>query len=66
MNYNLEFISNEDLYNHVKETINKYRYSITFTEFTKNILDPIKMTFDSSVYWKTIEEVIENEIIRCK
>ncbi len=63
-NYNLSFISNEDLFNHVKETILKYRFKITLKEFNKNLIDPIKLTFDSKVYSKTIEEIIESESIR--
>ncbi len=45
-NYNLSFISNEDLFNHVKETILKYRFKITLKEFNKNLIDPINLTFD--------------------
>jgi len=63
-NYNLSFINNEDLFNHVKETIQKYRFKITLKEFNKNLIDPIKLTFDSKVYGKTIEEIIESESIR--
>ncbi|WP_297485301.1 Eco47II family restriction endonuclease, partial [Sulfurimonas sp.] len=33
-------------------------------EFNKNLIDPIKLTFDSKVYGKTIEEIIESESIR--
>ncbi len=63
-NYWLSFISNEDLYNHVKETVLKYRFNLNLEEFTKNIIDPIKLTFDSKVYNKTVEEVIQSEVIR--
>jgi len=63
-NYNLSFISNEDLFKHVKETIQKYRFKITLKDFNKNLIDPIKLTFDSKVYGKTIEELIESESIR--
>lgn len=45
--YNLTFIDNEDLFNHVKETIEKYRFKINLKEFNKNLIDPIKLTFDS-------------------
>ncbi len=62
--YNLDFISNNDLFNHVKETINKYRFSINLKEFNKNLIDPIKLTFDSKVYGKTIEEIIDMETVR--
>jgi len=62
--YNLPFISDKDLYLHVKETVEKYRFSINLKEFNKNLVDPIKLTFDSKVYGKTVEEMIENESIR--
>lgn len=53
-NYNLGFISDKDIYNHVKETIESYRREITLDQFNKNIVDPIKLTFDSKVYGKSI------------
>ncbi len=62
--YNLSFISDENLFNHVKETIKKYRFKINLKEFNKNLIDPIKLTFDSKVYGKSIEEIIESESIR--
>ncbi|MBQ9666032.1 MAG: Eco47II family restriction endonuclease, partial [Bacteroidaceae bacterium] len=45
-NYNLGFISDENIYNHVRETVNRYSASIDLKEFNKNIIDPIKLTFD--------------------
>lgn len=63
-NYNLSFISNIDLFNHVKETVEKYRFTINLDEFNSNIIDPIKLTFDSKVYEKDIREVIESEVLR--
>ena len=63
-NYNLSFITNQDLFNHVKETIEKYRFNIDLKEFNKNLIDPIKLTFDSKVYGKTIEQIIDAETIR--
>ena len=65
-NYELDFIKNIDLYNHVKETVEKYRFQIALNEFKKNLIDPIKLTFDSKVYEKNIRKVIESEIIRQK
>jgi len=62
--YNLSFISDQDLFNHVKETVNKYRFKIDLKKFNKNLVDPIKLTFDSKVYNKSVEEIIESEIIR--
>lgn len=43
-NYNLGFISDEDIYNHVKATVEKYRTSINLQEFNDNIVDPIRLT----------------------
>ena len=62
--YNLGFISDEDLLAHVKETVEKYRFSIDLKKFNKNLIDPIKLTFDSRIYGKKLEETIELEIIR--
>jgi hypothetical protein len=63
-NYHLSFISNADLFNHVQETVEKYRFTIDLAEFNKNIIDPIKLTFDAKVYNKNIQEVVESEILR--
>ena len=63
-NYNLGFISDKDIYNHVKETVLKYSTDIDLRKFNKNIVDPIKLTFDSKVYNNTIEEVIISECMR--
>lgn len=65
--WNLDFISREDFKTHVSNTIKTYDEtlkSINLNSFNSNIIDPIKLTFDSKVYRKTIEEVIENEIVR--
>jgi len=62
--YNLGFISNENLFAHVKETVEKYRFNIDLKKFNKNLIDPIKLTFDSKIYGKSLEETIELEIIR--
>jgi hypothetical protein len=63
-NYNLGFISNNDIYNHVKETIQKYRFKIDLAKFNDNLVDPIKLTFDAKVYRKGIGFVIESEVLR--
>jgi hypothetical protein len=63
-NYGLNFISDNNLFNHTKITVEKYRFQIDLNEFNKNLIDPIKLTFDSKVYGKSIKDVIENEIIR--
>lgn len=63
-NYNLGFISNENIYNHVRETVNRYSASIDLKEFNKNIIDPIKLTFDAKVYGRSMEEVVASECMR--
>jgi len=64
LKYDLGFISDEDLFSHVKETVEKYRFNIDLKKFNKNLIDPIKLTFDSKIYGKSLEETIELEIIR--
>ena len=62
--YNLGFISDENIYNHVKSTVLQYRRSINLKEFNKNIIDPIKLTFDSKIYGQTMAQTVESECIR--
>lgn len=62
--YNLGFISDEDIYNHVKSTVLQYRRSIGLQDFNKNIIDPVKLTFDSKIYGQTIKQTIESECLR--
>ncbi|MCM1170299.1 MAG: Eco47II family restriction endonuclease [Bacteroides sp.] len=62
--YQLGFISNEDIFKHVKETVSQYRTFIDLKGFNENIIDPVKLTFDAKVYGKTFEEIIDSECIR--
>lgn len=62
--YNLGFISNESIFEHVKNTVLRYRVNINLKEFNQNIIDPIKLTFDSKIYGKPFKEVIEAECLR--
>lgn len=62
--YNLEFISDEDLFQHVKDTVMHYRTSISLKEFNKNIVDPIKMTFDAGIFKRPIEGLVQDECMR--
>ena len=62
--YKLGFISDNDIFKHVKETVQQYSASIDLKEFNKNIIDPIKLTFDAKVYGRTMEEVVASECIR--
>ena len=63
-NYNLGFISDKDIFNHVKNTVSQYRRSINLHEFNQNIIDPIKLTFDAKIYGQTMLQTIESECIR--
>ena len=63
-NYDLGFISNEDIFNHVKNTVSQYRRNINLHEFNKNIIDPIKLTFDAKIYGQTMQQTIESECLR--
>lgn len=62
--YNLGFISDQTIYEHVKKTVESYRREITLNQFNENIVDPIKLTFDSKVYNKTIQQAIADECFR--
>ena len=62
--YNLGFISDEKILSHVLDTVKKYRFDINLKAFNKNLVDPIKLTFDAKVYNKSISDLIENEVLR--
>ena len=65
--WSLSFISEEDFTNHVKATIEKYGEkleSFDLKRFNKNLIDPVKLIFDKTVYHSTWEEIIGNEIFR--
>ena len=65
--WNLTFISERDFTKHVEATIERYGdklESFDLERFNKNIIDPIKLIFDKTVYQSTWEEIISNEIFR--
>lgn len=62
--YHLGFISDELLFRHVQDTVERYRTSIDLRMFNHNVVDPIKLTFDAKVYGKDYHELIESECIR--
>lgn len=69
MSWELSFISEKDFTNHVKDTIDKYGEkleSFDIVRFNKNIVDPIKMIFDKTVYQTSWDEIVGNEIFRQK
>ena len=67
MDWNLDFISEKDFTEHVKATIEKYGEkleSYDIVRFNKNIIDPVKMIFDKTVYRSSWEEIVSTEIFR--
>lgn len=67
MSWELSFISEKDFTNHVKDTIDKYGEkleSFDIVRFNKNIVDPIKMIFNKTVYQTSWDEIVGNEIFR--
>ena len=55
--YNLGFIGNQDLFNHVQETVLKYRFVIDLKKFNKNII--IKGSFFEQTYKKELKARLE-------
>jgi len=67
MDWNLPFITEKEFTDHVRATIQKYGdklESFDLTRFNKNIIDPVKLIFDKTVYRSSWEETISNEIFR--
>lgn len=65
--WSLTFISEKDFTNHVKATIEKYGEkleSFDLKRFNKNIVDPVKLIFDKTVYQSPWNEIVSNEIFR--
>lgn len=62
--YKLRFISDNDLFEHVKTTVQQYSFTMDLKEFNRNIIDPIKLTFDMAIYNKSIADIIGSEVIR--
>ena len=65
--WGLSFISEEDFTNHVCSTIEKYGEkleSFDLKRFNKNLVDPIKLIFDKTVYQSTWDEIVSSEIFR--
>ncbi|MCI5920098.1 MAG: Eco47II family restriction endonuclease [Roseburia sp.] len=67
MDWKIKFITEEDFIEHVRATIEKYGdklESFDIKRFNKNIIDPIKLIFDKTVYRSTWDEIVSNEIFR--
>lgn len=65
--WTLTFISEEDFLEHVQATICKYGEklnSFNLKKFNKNLVDPIKLIFDKTVYRATWDEIVSNEVFR--
>ena len=67
MMWPLSFISEGDFLNHVEATIRQYGDKLEpydLKKFNKNIIDPVKLIFDKTVYEFSWEEIVKNEIFR--
>lgn len=67
MAWDLTFIEKKDFKKHVQATILKYGEkleSFDLKRFNNNLIDPIKLIFDKSVYKTSWEEIVNNEIFR--
>lgn len=65
--WTIKFISREDFKEHVRNTVMNYGSKLESYDlnlFNKNLIDPIKMIFDKSVYKSDWETIIANEIFR--
>lgn len=67
MKWDISFMTEEQLTEHIRKTIEKYGdklESIDLKGFNKNVVDPIKLLFDNYVYKNTWEETVKNELFR--
>ena len=65
--WELSFISEQNFKYHVQKTIQHYGEKLAaynLEKFNSNMVDPIKLIFDKTVYQYTWEEIIKNEIFR--
>lgn len=65
--WELDFISEENFRHHVQDTIKHYGAKLApydLKRFNSNIVDPIKLIFDKTVYQYSWDEIIKNEIFR--
>ena len=63
----ISFISEDDFIRHIEATIRQYGdklESFDLKKFNKNIIDPVKLIFDKTVYKFSWEEIEQNEIFR--
>lgn len=65
--WELDFISEQDFKRHVRNTIRNYGEKLApydLKRFNSNIIDPIKLIFDKTIYQYSWDEIIKNEIFR--
>ena len=65
--WELSFISEQDFRKHVENTVAHYGEKLVtynLEKFNSNIVDPIKLIFDKTVYGYTWREIIKNELLR--
>ena len=65
--WGISFITEQEFKEHVCSTIRKYGdklESFNLKRFNKNLVDPVKLIFDKTVYRSSWEETISNEIFR--
>ncbi len=67
MGWTISFISEDDFRRHVKAAIEKYGEKLKpfdVKRFNKNIIDPVKLIFDKTVYGFDWETIVGNEVFR--
>ncbi len=65
--WSLSFLTEKDFTELVQATIQKYSEkfeSFDLKKFNNNLVDPVKLIFDKTVYHSTWDEVVKNEIYR--
>lgn len=62
--YNLQFIRDEDLFEHVKCTVLQYCLSIDLQRFHENLMDPVSLALHAQVGEKEVEEILASEVIQ--
>ena len=63
----LNFITDENLKKHIKDTISQYTKTLenmNLTRFNSNLIDPVKLLFDQKISDKSFEDIIKLEIQR--
>ena len=65
--WTIPFITEQQFSEHVQTTIQKYGEKLQshdLKKFNNNMIDPIKLIFDKTVYHLTWDEIVKNEISR--